>query len=91
MILVIRMAKVDSFKSFTFFSQTWKRSVPNFPKGWLKYQRFLKSPTVEQAFSYSGKESESNDIMMQFEEFSKVHNSDRTSNVIRSNLAHKIV
>ena len=31
-------------------------------------------------FSYSGKESESNDAMMQFEEFSNVHNSDRASN-----------
>ena len=42
-------------------------------------------------FSYSGKESESNDVMMQFEEFSNVHNSDRTSNATRSNLAYKIV
>ena len=42
-------------------------------------------------FSYSGKESESNDVMMQFEEFSNVHNSDRISNATRSNLAYKIV
>ena len=37
-------------------------------------------------FSYSRSESESNDVMMQFEELSNVHNSDRTSNATRSNL-----
>ena len=37
------------------------------------------------------KESESNDVMMQLKEFSNVHNSDRTSNATRSNLAYKIV
>ena len=42
-------------------------------------------------FSYSGKESKSNDVMIQFVEFSNVHNSDRTSNATRSNLAYKIV
>ena len=42
-------------------------------------------------FSYSGKESESNNVMMQFEEFSNVHNSDETSNATRSNLAYKLV
>ena len=42
-------------------------------------------------FSYSGKESQSNDVMMQFEEFSNVHNSDRISNASRSNFAYKIV
>ena len=42
-------------------------------------------------FSYSGKESESSDVMMQFEEFSNVHNSDRTSNATRSNLAYNCI
>ena len=42
-------------------------------------------------FSYSGKESESNDVMMHFEEYSNAYNSDRTSNATRSNLAYKIV
>ena len=42
-------------------------------------------------FSYSGKDSESNDVMMQFEEFSNVHNSGRTSNATRSNLVYKSV
>ena len=42
-------------------------------------------------FSYSGKEPESNDVMMQSEEFSNLHNSDRTSNATPSNLAYKIV
>ena len=46
---------------------------------------------INRPFSYSGKESESNDVMMQFEEFSNVHNSDRTSNATRSNLAYKTV
>ena len=42
-------------------------------------------------FSYSRKESELNDVMMQFEEISNVHNGDRASNATRSNLTHKIV
>ena len=42
-------------------------------------------------FSYSGKESKSNDVMIQFEEFSNVHKSDRTSNATRSSLAYKNV
>ena len=42
-------------------------------------------------FSYSVKESQSNDVMMQFEEFSNVRNSDRISNATRSNLAYKMV
>ena len=46
---------------------------------------------LNRPFSYSGKESESNDVMMQSEEFSNVHNSDRNSNATRSNLAYKIV
>ena len=43
------------------------------------------------SFSYSRKESESNDVMMHFEEFSNVHNNERTSNATRSNLAYEIV
>ena len=42
-------------------------------------------------FSYSGKESESNDVVMQLEEFSNVHNGDRSSNATRSSLAYEIV
>ena len=42
-------------------------------------------------FSYSRKASESNDVMMQFEEFSNVHNGVRTSNATQSNLAYKIL
>ena len=42
-------------------------------------------------FSYSEKESQSNDILLQFVEFSNVHNSDRSSNAIRSNFAYKNV
>ena len=46
---------------------------------------------LNRSFSYSGKESESNDVVMDFEEFSNVHNSDRTSNATRSNLAYNIL
>ena len=42
-------------------------------------------------FSCSGKESESNDVVIQFEEFSNVHNGDRASNATRSNFTYKIV
>ena len=35
---------------------------------------------LNRPFSYSKKESESNDVMMHFEEFSNVHNSDGSSN-----------
>ena len=42
-------------------------------------------------FSYSEKECESNDISLQFVEFSNVHNCDRSSNAIQSKLAHKNV
>ena len=42
-------------------------------------------------FSYSENECGSNDISLQFEEFSNVHNCDRSSNATRSNLAYKIV
>ena len=35
---------------------------------------------LNRPFSHSGKESESNDVMIQFEEFSNMHNSYRTSN-----------
>ena len=39
-------------------------------------------------FSYSEKESQSNDILLHFVEFSNVHNSDRSSNTTRSNLMY---
>ena len=39
----------------------------------------------------SGKESESNDVLMHFEEFSNVHNSERTSDATRSSFAYKII
>ena len=41
-------------------------------------------------FSYSKKESESNDVLMQFEELSNVHNSDRRSNTTRSNVLYNM-
>ena len=42
-------------------------------------------------FSYSEKESQSNDTLLHFVEFSNVHNSDRSSNATRSNLVYKNV
>ena len=42
-------------------------------------------------FSYSEKESLSNDTSLHFVEFSNVHNSDRSSNATRSSLVYKNV
>ena len=47
--------------------------------------------SLNRPFSYSRKESEPNDVMMQFEESSNVHNGDRSCNATRTNLAYKIV
>ena len=57
----------------------------------LRVSLHKKLLVFHRTFSYSEKESESNDVMMQFEEFSNVHNSDRASNTTRSNLGYKIV
>ena len=50
---------------------------------------FLKSDN--RPFSYSENESGSNDISLNFVEFSNVHNCDRNSNATQSNFAYKIV
>ena len=42
-------------------------------------------------FSYSEKESQSNDTLLHVVEFSNVHNCDRSSNATRSNLVYKNV
>ena len=42
-------------------------------------------------FSYSEIESQSNDTLLHFVEFSNVHHCDRSSNATRSNLAYKNV
>ena len=42
-------------------------------------------------FSYSEKESEWNDISLEFVEFSNAHNCDRSHNATQSNLVHKNV
>ena len=41
---------------------------------------------IHRTFSNSEKESQSNDTLLNFEEFSNVHNCDRSSNANRSNL-----
>ena len=46
---------------------------------------------IHRPFSYSEKEPQSNDVYLHFEEFSNVHNSDRSPNATRSNLAYKNV
>ena len=42
-------------------------------------------------FSYSEKESQSNDTLLQFVEVSNVHNTERSSNTTRSNRVYKNV
>ena len=42
-------------------------------------------------FSYSEKESQANDALLHFVEFSNEHNSDGSSNATRSNLVYKNV
>ena len=48
-------------------------------------------PSHNRPFSYSEKESQSNDTLLHFVEFSNVHNCERSSNATRSNLAYKNV
>ena len=57
----------------------------------LAYEEDHTFEDVNCPFSFSGKEAVSNDVMMQCEEFSNVHNNDRASTAIRSSLAYKIV
>ena len=47
--------------------------------------------SINRPFSYSEKESQSNDTLLHVVEFSNVHNSDRSSNATRSNLVYKNV
>ena len=47
--------------------------------------------TRNRPFSYSEKESQSNDSLLNLVEFSNVHNCDRSSNATRSSLAYKNV
>ena len=58
----------------------------------------LKDKSIKEAgminnrpFSYSENESQSNATLLNFVEFSNVHNSDRSSNATRSNLVYKNV
>ena len=44
---------------------------------------------MNRPFSYSEKDSQSNDTLLYFVEFLNVHNCDRSSNATRSNLVHK--
>ena len=48
-------------------------------------------PNFNRPFSYPEKESQSNDTLLHFVEFSNVHNCDRSSNATRSNLVYKTV
>ena len=46
---------------------------------------------MNRPFIYFEKESQSNDVCLYFEEFSNVHNSDRSPNATSSNFAYKNV
>ena len=48
----------------------------------------LQTDICNRPFSYSEKESQSNDTLLHFVEFSNEHNSDRSSNATRSNLVY---
>ena len=58
-------------------------------------QSFLCTPintnVPNRSFTYSKKESGSNDISLHLVEFSNVHNTDRSSNANQSNLVYKNV
>ena len=51
----------------------------------------LSCDAVDRPFSHSKKESESNDVLMPFAEFSNVHNSDGSSSDTQSNVLYKNV
>ena len=51
----------------------------------------IRTEDTNRPFSYSEKESQSNDTLLHFVEFSNVHNCDRNSNGTRSNLVYKNV
>ena len=55
------------------------------------YTQILQSFYPNRPFSYSDKESQSNDTVLHFVEFSNVHNSDRSFNATRSSHAYKNV
>ena len=65
-------------------------------KNKLKCHRFRNNLSLlfmhwNRPFSYSEKECGSNDILLHFVELSNMHNWDRSSNAIHSNLAYKTV
>ena len=57
----------------------------------LSYEKHFFGLKPNRPFSYSEKESQSNDTLLHFVEFSNAHNSDRSSNATRSNLVHNNV
>ena len=57
---------------------------------WLLFMANI-TVNLNRPFSYSEKESQSNDTLLHFVEFSNVHNSDRSPNATRSNVAYKNV
>ena len=64
-----------------------KKSVHHRP--WYKQSRGTVFLSASRPFSYSEKESQSNDTLLHFVEFSNVHNCDRSSNATRSNRSYK--
>ena len=55
------------------------------------FRIIIESLLLNRPFSYSEKESQSNDTLLHFVEFSNVHNSDRSFNATGSNLVYKNV
>ena len=72
-----------------FLSVTYERFIPSYICGisWKKSSKVL----ANRPFSYSEKESQSNDNLLHFVEFLNVRNRDRSSNATRSNLAYENV
>ena len=56
-----------------------------------KENTFKKQVSLNKEFSHSTKDSDSNDILMLFVEFSNVDNNDRSSKATQSNLLYKDV
>ena len=76
------------FKSFFTLCKATKQCF--FPDGQVSIV-IVDTVPCNRPFSYSESECGSNDISLQFVEFSNVHNCDRSSNATLSSLAYKIV
>ena len=67
----------------------FKQSTLLFVK--ITYFKLVLMKIFNRPFCFSEKDSQSNDTLLHFVEFSNVHNSDKSSNATRSNLVYKNV